>query len=256
MAWSSSLPRTTCPATSASYRWDMPARSLLPNSWTGLGRAGLLYGGEQRCGIVPLSSNTLTINMNRPDQSGSPGKARKGAFLLVHPGPPRGAPAVAGEAALLLQRMRDFWCMPSRATITILCSGVALGVYVPALLVNHQLRARGAATEVVVLESLFTAEKQARILQNKAAFHRDFAVAKMGQRMARDVRPNLDAQRVERLYQGWVAEERRLFIVFSGFWMPLLEVVPPAHRPGRPVGAPAAHGRRRVGVVEQGHRGL
>jgi hypothetical protein len=113
--------------------------------------------------------------------------------------------------------------MPS-PTITILCSGVALGVYVPALLVNHQLRVRGAATEVVVLESLFTVEKQARILQNKAAFHRDFAVARMGQRMVRDVSPNLDAQCVERLYQGWLADERRLFIIFSGFWMPLLDL--------------------------------
>ncbi len=112
--------------------------------------------------------------------------------------------------------------MPS-PIITILCSGVALGVYVPALLVDHQLRARGAATEVVVLEDSFTAEKQARILQNKAAFHRDFAVAKMGQRMARDVRPNLDDARVEQLYAAWLADERRLFIVFSGFWMPLLD---------------------------------
>jgi hypothetical protein len=108
-------------------------------------------------------------------------------------------------------------------TITILCSGVALGVYVPALVVSRQLRSRGLASEVVVLESLFGAEKQARILQNQAAFHHDFSVARMGQRMARDVRPSLDAARVERLYEAWLDDQRRLFIVCSGFWMPLLE---------------------------------
>ena len=56
----------------------------------------------------------------------------------------------------------------ARRTITILCSGVALGVYVPALHVSRQLRQRGASTDVMVLEGLFAAEKQARIVQNKA----------------------------------------------------------------------------------------
>ncbi len=111
----------------------------------------------------------------------------------------------------------------SQQTITILCSGVALGVYIPALLVNAQLRRRGAATEVVVLESLFPEEKQKKILENKIAFHQNFAVARMGQRMARDVSPNLDPEQVNRLYESWIQEERRLFVVFSGFWMPLIE---------------------------------
>ena len=111
---------------------------------------------------------------------------------------------------------------PSQQTITILCSGVALGVYVPALLVNARLKRRGAATEVVVLESLFTPKKQEKILENKVAFHQSFAVAKMGQRMARDPAPNLDAEQVSRLYERWAREQRRLFLVFSGFWMPLV----------------------------------
>ncbi len=111
---------------------------------------------------------------------------------------------------------------PSGQTITILCSGVALGVYIPALLVEAQLKRRGAAAEVVVLESLFTEEKQKKILENKVAFHQSFAVARMGQRMAREVSPNLEAEKVSQLYERWMREERRLFLVFSGFWMPLL----------------------------------
>jgi hypothetical protein len=111
----------------------------------------------------------------------------------------------------------------SQRTITILCSGVALGVYIPALWVNHQLKMRGAASDVVVLESLFAEEKQKKILENKAAFHQNFAVAKMGQRMARSAEPDLDPERVSQLYVSWMQAERRLFIVFSGFWMPLVE---------------------------------
>jgi hypothetical protein len=111
----------------------------------------------------------------------------------------------------------------SRQIITILCSGVALGVYIPALLVNYQLQMRGAATQVVVLESLFPEEKQNKILENKTAFHQNFAVAKMGQRMARDIGPNLDPQQLKQLNENWIQDERRLFIIFSGFWMPLVE---------------------------------
>lgn len=96
-------------------------------------------------------------------------------------------------------------------------------MYVPALLVDYQLKMRGAATEVVVLESLFTEEKQNKILENKTAFHQNFAVAKMGQKMARAVGSNLDPEQLRRLYEGWSQDERRLFIVFSGFWMPLVE---------------------------------
>jgi len=82
---------------------------------------------------------------------------------------------------------------------------------------------RGAATQVVVLESLFPEEKQKKILENKTAFHQNFAVAKMGQRMGRDIGPNLDPQQLKQLNESWIRDERRLFIIFSGFWMPLVE---------------------------------
>jgi hypothetical protein len=107
-------------------------------------------------------------------------------------------------------------------TITILCSGVALGVYIPAILVDYQLRCKGAVTEVVVLESLMVKEKQAKIIQNKKAFHQSFRVALTGQKMAQDLRPSLDHQALEELFSGWLREKRRNFIVFSGFWMSIL----------------------------------
>jgi hypothetical protein len=111
---------------------------------------------------------------------------------------------------------------PKTPVITILGSGVALGVYVPALLISRQLRLRGLATDVVVLESMFLVEKKAKILENKAAFHQNFAVARMGQRLARENRSNIDPPRLEEMYQSWAEEERRFFIVVSGFWMPFV----------------------------------
>lgn len=107
--------------------------------------------------------------------------------------------------------------------VNILCSGVALGVYVPALLLEQMLRRRGLATGVVVLENLLQAERKARLRANKAAFHADFAVALAGQKLARDLRPAMDDAQVEALFQRWDQAGATQFIVFSGFWLPVVE---------------------------------
>ncbi len=106
--------------------------------------------------------------------------------------------------------------------VTILASGVALGVYIPALLVNYQLRRRGVAAEVVVLENLLLPEKKAKIPANKQAFHRSFRVALAGQKMAVDLWPHYDKKALAGLFDAWQGEGRRNFIVFSGFWMSVL----------------------------------
>jgi hypothetical protein len=46
-------------------------------------RAGLLFNQGQRRGVVPLSANALTINMNSHDQHRPPGKARKGRLYYA-----------------------------------------------------------------------------------------------------------------------------------------------------------------------------
>ncbi len=107
-------------------------------------------------------------------------------------------------------------------TITILGSGVALGVYVPALLVHQQLK-KHLPADLVILEALYSDEKQALIQRRKQAFHKSFAAALMGQRMARDVRAELDPTRVQALFDSWAAQDRTEFLVFSGFWMSLLD---------------------------------
>lgn len=113
--------------------------------------------------------------------------------------------------------------MMNGRTVTILGSGVALGVYIPALLVDYQLRRLGLDTEVVILESLFQPGKQLKILENKKAFHRNFRVALTGQKMAGDQAAHYEPTAVEELLRSWERGRRRQFIVFSGFWMPLVQ---------------------------------
>lgn len=109
------------------------------------------------------------------------------------------------------------------ARVTLLCSGVALGVYVPGLLLEHLLRRRGLATEVVVLENLLHADARARLRANKAAFHASFAVALAGQKLARDLRAVMDDALVEALFDRWDRAGETHFIVLSGFWIPVVE---------------------------------
>lgn len=107
--------------------------------------------------------------------------------------------------------------------ITVLTSGVALGVHVPGLLLVRRLREAGVLAAVEVLEELLTPEARARIPASKVAFHRDFRVALAGQRLARDVSPLLDEAGLAARLARWRAEGRRRFVVLSGFWIPVLD---------------------------------
>jgi hypothetical protein len=105
----------------------------------------------------------------------------------------------------------------------ILCSGVALGVYVPGLLVRRDLERRGLRAEVFVLEELFTMEKREALERSRVALHQSHRMAVAAHKLARDVTPSLDAQARAALMARWMAERRDAFIVLSGFWLPLLE---------------------------------
>ncbi len=105
---------------------------------------------------------------------------------------------------------------------TVLCSGVALGVYIPAMLVDNKLKNNRVPTDVVVLENLLKDEKISRIRDNKKAFHNNFRFALTGQKMATDLLPSCDNKKINAMLDGWENEDRRNFIVFSGFWMPVI----------------------------------
>jgi len=107
--------------------------------------------------------------------------------------------------------------------VTILCSGVALGVYIPALLLNYQLKTNGLKTDVIVLESLYSDEKKRKILENKKAFHNNFSVAKIGHKIAGDITQNIDHNLLKELFDNWKSGNREKFIIFSGFWIPIID---------------------------------
>ena len=113
--------------------------------------------------------------------------------------------------------------MSAAPAATILTSAVGLGVYIPALLIRQRLRSLGHSAAVEVLEELYLASRLRDHVAQRKAHHDSFALAQLANRMARDVQHCLDPARVERLLAQWAREERSRFIVWSGFWLPLLE---------------------------------
>ncbi|GAA1600568.1 hypothetical protein GCM10009789_63480 [Kribbella sancticallisti] len=107
--------------------------------------------------------------------------------------------------------------------IEILTSGVALGVHVPGLLLADRLREQGGTANVSVLERLMPAETLATTARSKQAFHRDFRVALAGQKLARNAAVSTDEPAVCRLFQSWQERGVSRFVVFSGFWLSLVE---------------------------------
>src|SRR5271166_5607026 len=108
-------------------------------------------------------------------------------------------------------------------TVTILTSAVGLGVYIPALLLNYQFRKRGLKSEVVVLESLYSSASKQKFRKHRRAYHDNFALALMAHKMTRGVEKHLETGSIDHLLQRWRNEERFKFVVWSGFWMPIVE---------------------------------
>lgn len=105
--------------------------------------------------------------------------------------------------------------------ITILTSGVGLGVYVPALLNQRDLRAAGRQAEVEVLESFYDEAQLSSHLAHREAFRDNFKLAQLANRMPKSTA--LESARVDTLLQRWARQGRQRFIVWSGFWLPVLQ---------------------------------
>lgn len=106
-------------------------------------------------------------------------------------------------------------------TVIILCSGTSLGAYIPALIASHQLSNQGINSEVVVLENIFFFKKRDNIPQTKFAFHRNFPLALMAQKLAKDITPSIDPDLASNLLAIWKKHRRKRFMIFSGFWLPI-----------------------------------
>ena len=111
----------------------------------------------------------------------------------------------------------------ARPPVTVLTSCVGLGLYIPALLIERQLRRSGLDADVEVIEGYYTPERQHAHFAHRDAHHANFALAKLAHRMARPVEHCLDRGKVAALFERWRGQGRRHFIVWAGFWLPLLE---------------------------------
>jgi hypothetical protein len=85
------------------------------------------------------------------------------------------------------------------------------------------LRDAGYRVDVEVVESWFNDHHIERHLMHQKAFHRDFRLALAGRRMAGTIEGRLDDERISRLLAAWRQEGRARFLVWSGYWLPVLE---------------------------------
>ncbi|MCI5192737.1 MAG: hypothetical protein D3915_06365 [Candidatus Electrothrix sp. AU1_5] len=88
---------------------------------------------------------------------------------------------------------------------------------------NARLKKNGFATEVVVLETLYQPEKLLERKKTVIAFQENFKRAQVAQKLVKDIGNVLDDTLVIELLKKWKREARARFVVFSGFWVPIIE---------------------------------
>lgn len=107
---------------------------------------------------------------------------------------------------------------------TSLCSGITLGVYIPGLFFNKNLNNAGYITKLEVYEDLLLTEKLVNISMLKKEYHRSFKFALKAREYSHDNNnENIDNSKVDQLLSKWGIEGRKHFIVWSGFWIPIIE---------------------------------
>ena len=107
----------------------------------------------------------------------------------------------------------------------ILCASVGLGTYTPAVQLYHYLSARGYRLSIEVLECLFAPEKLLQIKSARERFQNDFRFALAAKRALSIHSPAdcVDVVKSATLMKVWRQAGEKYFVVFSGFWLPLLK---------------------------------
>lgn len=106
--------------------------------------------------------------------------------------------------------------------VVILTSAVGLGVYIPALLIRQQLRHYSISVTVEVLEDFYSDTQQQSHLAHAQAHHTNFSLAQLAHRMVRDVQGSVNQEKLQDLLVRWTSQNCRHFIIWSGFWLPIL----------------------------------
>ena len=113
--------------------------------------------------------------------------------------------------------------MNTKKKIAILGSGIALGVYIPALRLRDYLRGLGYQVGVYILEELFPLQVQEKLIHNKQIFHKDFRLAKKAHQLPGDMTKSCAEDLVNKLFLYWEKERIERFVVFSGYWVEILQ---------------------------------
>lgn len=106
--------------------------------------------------------------------------------------------------------------------VCILCSGVGLGVYIPALVLRRDLGKKGISARVFVFESILEHEVVEKLHANKAVFQTNYQIARMAYRLPSSFTTFVNNRRRGEVFQQWNKEEFNCFVLFSGHWLPLL----------------------------------
>ncbi|MEU8890503.1 hypothetical protein [Streptomyces sp. NPDC048442] len=107
--------------------------------------------------------------------------------------------------------------------IAVLTSGVALGAHVPGLRLAQRLRERGADVSVDVLERWLPDDRLAAVVESRRHFQQDLRFALAAQRLASDPVDDITPQARGALEERWEEQGVDTFVVFSGFWLRLLD---------------------------------
>ena len=103
----------------------------------------------------------------------------------------------------------------------ILGSGIALGVYVPALSLKLQLQKEGHTAELMCVEELY-AGKDEVMEETRKSFHKDFRLAQLSYRLPTRNKTAIDDKAAECFIEKLSDEKYDAVITFSGFWTDLL----------------------------------
>lgn len=104
----------------------------------------------------------------------------------------------------------------------LLGSRVALGVYVPAVILLRRLVKEGNIAEFIYLEELYVGKEEA-LEKNKRQFHKNFKLAKAGHVLPNRNVSSVDTEKKLAFFEKCTNEKYDRIIIFSGFWLSIME---------------------------------
>ncbi len=109
-----------------------------------------------------------------------------------------------------------------KAAPKVLTSLFGFGVYFPARIVANSLKLDGFDSEVLLIEHVFTKEKQKTFEASKVAFRKNYKLAKLATKLSVDTSEIFDQVKLEILFNEWEEEQASEFLCFSGLWLHVL----------------------------------